>query len=259
MNRLASLLGALALVTTASWGTTGCGSNDTGPTTDSGVRPDTSAPAPDTSAPAPDTGTPAPDTGTPAPDTGTPAPDTGTPAPDTGTSAPCNETFGANDACGGDPIGSWLFQSTCTDFDFGPLLQTVCATASVKALAINAQGTLEVTAGTWDHQISGDVTATASFPSSCALVAMGCSAFEGLVKTSVPDTSCSDDGASGCDCVVKMPVDESYSGTYTQSNGVATLDNGDEYFFCINGSSMLLRQKNGDSDEIRPVFALSKN
>jgi hypothetical protein len=168
----------------------------------------------------------------------------------------CNESFGAADACGGDADGTWELASTCSDFDYATLIEDACPDATVNDVTYDLTGELAVSAGNWAYTLSGDVIIDASIPQSCSEAVGGCAAVQAALEGVAESAACMD-AASGCDCTATFDGADSSAGTYTASDGVATIDNGDEWYFCVEGDSLTLREKTDEQGD-HPVFVLTK-
>lgn len=58
----------------------------------------------------------------------------------------CGRTVAAFQACGGDPTGTWSFETICTDADAGSMLASTACPDIVRASTASAMGSLEFTA-----------------------------------------------------------------------------------------------------------------
>lgn len=157
----------------------------------------------------------------------------------------CNPTFGASDACGGDPIGTWALNTACVDTDDFAIDE--CPAATIEVTAISTSGTLTVDATTWAYDVSGTVELAASVPASCAAIFETCDNLGTFLEG-----TCVDAGGGDCDCTGTQAIEQSNTGTYVTEGGVAVVNDGEEsWYFCAEGGQMSIREVEGD---ITPVY-----
>ena len=64
---------------------------------------------------------------------------------DDGSDLQCEETFGPDTACGGNPIGEWTLIQMCTDYDYEALVKKLCNEATLTLVDYEVTGILNVT------------------------------------------------------------------------------------------------------------------
>lgn len=183
------------------------------------------------------------------------SPDAG--AADTGTSnVACDPAFGQPDACGGDLQGTWSYQAACGTTPVAAALRQNCPSVTIAAERYNSgSGTLTVTGASFMLAVNVDVHVEAGIPAACVLGS--CAATQSSLQTALPQVTiaCSQSGA-GCDCAFDGPVGTMSSGTVTTNDGVATVNDGTTYHYCVEGSSMTYRRFGTNTTE--PVFVLRR-
>lgn len=168
--------------------------------------------------------------------------------PDAGPIGPtCNPTFGAGDACGGDPVGTWNYTAACVDPIVFATAQQLCPFITSVQLSNTATGTL-----TLNEDLSFSRTATATFiydvfvPAVCAQQIGGCPGVAGYIESNITATrrtaNCSTQRNSDCNCTVLVEQVSNDSGTYTvdSANGIIVA-NALEYYYCVSGDDMLYK------------------
>ncbi|RAL20415.1 hypothetical protein DL240_16555 [Lujinxingia litoralis] len=200
----------------------------------------------------PDGGTGEPDGGTGEPDSGTGEPDGGTGEPDGGTDpAPvCDASFGPDDACGGDIIGTWDFGNACTDFDLAGQLGQLCAGVTIESMDVQTDGTLVITADNFARAITIDVEAMVHVPFSCTF-GLGCDMLTesaGAVDPNVEMTCELDASGQQCECAVSASYGEESAGAYTLEGGVLTAGEA-VYDVCASGDTLTARRRADNAEE----------
>jgi hypothetical protein len=152
-----------------------------------------------------------------------------------------------DDACGGDPIGSWQIVDSCLDFQIDP--PETCPTATVTVDA-SFTGTASFDAdGTFDRTVNLSGDSTMTFPASC-LEGATCAQIEAQVQPNFPDITCADAAAGACACTYSIEQDQSDSGTWEVSGSTLTTTGTDgepeAAEFCVSGDTFLLRLDTGD-------------
>ena len=174
----------------------------------------------------------------------------------------CEGDFSNAAACGGDPEGSWAIDSVCSDYDYQALIAKMCPDATVNSVDYDFSGTLDVEGENWAFAASGSTTYSVTFPSTCFQGAIACDQMQMILAELLPGTTCNEDTA-GCNCTASVDGTIETAGTYSVSDGEATINTGEKFYFCVGGDTMLLRQipevteeetDAGDS----PVFLLTK-
>lgn len=175
----------------------------------------------------------------------------GTTDPNNGNPLTCNGDFGADDACGGDPTGTWDVSEACSNFDYEAQLQQACSDVVVEDAVVNVGGTLTVDAVTWSRTVTGDITLTMSTASACG--AGSCGLVETALGVVAAGATCTDDGSGGCDCTATVDLASNSMGTYTTDAGVVTLGSGETFHYCSSGGTMLIRRFGSPGDDGQPT------
>lgn len=179
----------------------------------------------------------------------------------------CDGDFDMADACGGDVTGTWTLGEVCgLDIpEEAAGLASQCPTAVLGTPVYDVSGTLVVDATNFAQALTGTVSADVTIPSECLTVSgtpINCEALQALVNLEDGLSATCAEGMNGsCDCSITADVDFSSSGTYTTSNGVATVttSEGDEsYYFCVEGDQVTLRETETSNELGRPIFALGR-
>ena len=165
----------------------------------------------------------------------------------------CQEDFGAADACGGNPEGSWNLTDSCTDFDLEGALTQFCPQAAVSSFEYQSTGTLVVLDGIFARTTEAELSAEISFPINCAIPVGGCDgvaaflegAYDGadVTCTTVPLAGGGVGGGGNCECILDAELSETSSGSYTTNDGIATVNGDQDYYYCVDpsGSALMLR------------------
>ncbi len=179
----------------------------------------------------------------------------------------CDPDFDMADACGGDITGTWTLGAVCgVDLPAEAAgLAEQCPTAVVGTPEYDVSGTLVVGSGNFAQTLSGTVSADVTVPSECLTIEgtpINCAALEAVVNTTPGLSASCEDGMDGaCDCGITADVDFSSSGSYTVNGGVATVTTSggpEEYYFCVDGDQVTLRETETSNDAGRPIFALGR-
>lgn len=157
----------------------------------------------------------------------------------------CIPSFGASDACGGDPVGSWVYRSACTDLDLFAQVTAACPGASFSNTAYAASGTLVLNGdNTFTRNVNTTVTTDFVLPVTCVIA--NCSTLAAAIDGQLGGTTtCTPNAASGCDCSTSIPLTTNDSGTYTVNGSIATVTPtagmpGD-YYFCEDANVLKYR------------------
>jgi len=154
----------------------------------------------------------------------------------------------ANNACGGNVVGTWDYTGGCIDSLFAQIKQA-CPTAQINAMG-TVKGTLTFTATTVARNARADASATIVFPPVCTM-GLTCTA---LAATLGPGSSCT--GTTSCTCNVTSSVVAVDGDTYTVNGGKITAG-GSDYEFCVTGSTLHYSEA-GSSPKMAGIFDLAK-
>lgn len=177
--------------------------------------------------------------------------DTGSDEEDTdpGTVPACDETFGQEDACGGDIVGDWTFESLCPQQTIEALaLYSNCEDAELVEFEMSARGSMEVSASNFSRVVEVDVDAVAHIPLSCpSMLFGGCQGHENMVNSfSDLETTCVTNEAAGrCECDVTGTYVREANGGYTYNDGELNVD-GVIYDVCAEGGGLTMRLRPDD-------------
>ncbi len=171
-----------------------------------------------------------------------------------GTPLTCTGDFGAAQACGGDPKGSWTVTEGCTNFDYEAQIQGACASMVVDDAVVTLAGTLTVDAATFAQDVNGTISLTMNTPDKCGVG--NCSFVQSGLGAVATTATCVDAGA-GCDCTASIDFASASDGAYTTAGGVATLGSGETYYYCASGGTMLLREFGTNADDAQPSVLYS--
>lgn len=152
-------------------------------------------------------------------------------------------------ACGGPVLGTWDVSGGCIEVPL-PSQLMLCPGARVSRSAGRARGrvifapTIAYRASQWE------VEAELFIPQICATIAGGCSAIEGYVRPSFPDSRCVSEGAGNCRCAVRQSgtINDGDAYTTTSTQIVSTLS-GRRWDYCVSGERM--RYNDTSSGSIR--------
>jgi len=176
----------------------------------------------------------------------------------TGNPQTCNGSFGAPEACGGDPTGTWTLDGICSDYDYESAIQQACANATVSDVTFLGSGTLVVAGNSWAYDVTGTATTAMQFPAECNV--LGCNGTATAIETAgAQSATCTDDGAGGCNCDAVFDASNASAGTYTtDGNGTSTIGpDGETYYYCVSGGTLQLRQYGTAADDAQPTYLLS--
>lgn len=195
-----------------------------------------------------------------SPDTGTSdvAEDTGGDVILFGPTQECNPTFGAAEACGGSPVGTWEIDNVCTDVDLTEQISSFCAGTTVSRLDVRTSGTVVYTETTYSTDVSGFAEVDLTVPTSLCTLG-GCDFLASQIESNLGDAqaTCAPGAAGACDCTVRLTLSVVESGTYVanSASGVITYDNGDTVHYCIDNGALIQREfGDGVEFEITQVF-----
>jgi hypothetical protein len=144
---------------------------------------------------------------------------------------------GGFEACGGDIVGTWGIEASCA----GPSAVEDCAQSLVRYSNYNRTGTYRFgESGEYTLTQRTRFTRHVTVPHSC-LAGTSCATYESLLEseTGEADANCRD-GGSSCSCDVTTSLEEMLTGSYDVDDATLTLSNGDEYEFCVDGTSLSL-------------------
>lgn len=170
----------------------------------------------------------------------------------------CNPNFGAAEACGGSPVGSWEIDNVCTDVDIEGQIAAFCAGTTVTRLDIRTSGTVVYTETTYSTDLSGFAEVDLTVPSSLCTI-LGCEAIAGQIESNLPDSqaTCASGAEGACDCTARLTLSVVESGTYVlnSESGLITYDNGDTYHYCVENGVLTQREfGEGVEFEVTQVF-----
>ena len=167
----------------------------------------------------------------------------------------CNPDFDAGDACGGDPVGVWVYEDACISTDANAEAITgVCSDAVVGDTTFDGSNDLLLRAdGFYTLSAAGTSRTDVFLPDSCVVITgLTCEQF----ATVAGDGVTGEDGVGGCDCVVETAYSQIDQGTYVadSDNGVITTDGGATYHYCIDGGALVYQEFGNGGEE--PTFVL---
>jgi hypothetical protein len=153
----------------------------------------------------------------------------------------CNPTFGSAEACGGDPVGNWAYQTMCANDDPLAQVRTQCPGAMTGNILHIVQGTLTIRSDmTFTRHDHNTITTDFTLPPECAAATGGCTGIAAVIQMGFPGSTVTCSGASTCSCHMSQPLDIDDFGTYSVSGGVITANPGNpqapQYYFCVNGN-----------------------
>jgi hypothetical protein len=210
-------------------------------------------------------GGPSPDAGLPQTDGATPHVDGSGPQADGSTTpAPtCNASLDTA-ACGGALSGKYVYKEACASADLIEPLKDSCAGVTASNIkATSKGGSLVFTGSTYVLASTAQVSYDAKLPASCA--PMGCVALQAtasaalsMLGATAATVTCSTGAGAGCDCKVSYALTLASSGSFTTSGGVATLDGGEEYYYCVSANGLQYMGK-ADTGDVGISYSLSKS
>ena len=168
----------------------------------------------------------------------------------------CDPSFGSDDACGGDELGTWILMDACTDSGLLAELQSACEGATSQDYS-DASGTLTLDGETFSRSLYLVHSVVLQIPQGSACLdeeVVDCAQVGselGAIDSSVT-ASCSSDYANGCICQFVGVTESSASGAYTvnRNNGRLTLNEGEGvYDYCVQGDFMTTRQTSASGSE----------
>lgn len=170
----------------------------------------------------------------------------------------CDPSFGAGDACGGDPAGTWTYRLACTDQDFFAPLQQACPGLQVSNQLATTGGTVELRAnGTFTRSVTTDVAAQSVWPAFCAQAAGGCAALQVYIDSLGDVTaSCSSAAGGACACDLAAQIGTFDNGLYTVNGGIVVAD-GHEYYFCEQQGVLSYRGTANNQDDGTFTYVLT--
>jgi hypothetical protein len=135
--------------------------------------------------------------------------------------------------CGGDPVGSWRAEATCTTgvSETEEYLAETCPDAPITVVS-NIEGTLDV-GSDGIYAFDFDITTVVDFtlPPSCLV---------GISDCEQLDETCSGDVAEGCRCSYQQMEQSMDSEMWTTSGNILDLD-GVQWDYCVSGARMTIQ------------------
>ena len=104
--------------------------------------------------------------------------------------------------------------------------------------------------------VDAQVTASISLPNRCNLP--NCQLAENALAANAQSATCADDGNNGCDCTAVYDLSDTTAGTYTTDQGVATVDSGETYYYCVAGDTLQLREFGTTNDDAIPTLLYTR-
>jgi hypothetical protein len=153
--------------------------------------------------------------------------------------------------CGGNLVGNWNISGACFDpsqvVDPTKLDQAKQSCPGFSySTSVEASGTANFTATTYENTGTMTVSVTFHFPKSC-LAGASCSSLEqalgSSLTSSAPGSSLTCTGAGDCDCTFTESAPQTESGTYTTSGNILTTTPSDGSAasstpYCVQGSTL---------------------
>ncbi len=136
--------------------------------------------------------------------------------PDAGASS-CDPFFGGAQACGGDPLGSWVIEEVCGDGRIRSELISGCPGATLNSSDVSGTGTLQFFPNgeyLFSQVLQGNLTT--QVPPQCSVgIGISCATIQmGLVFDGFTGTVCTT-SASGCQCSWSGSNSANETGSYT--------------------------------------------
>ena len=159
-------------------------------------------------------------------------------------------------ACGGTLDGAWDYQKGCVGDQFGTVRQA-CPALDTSGLKVSVKGTIYfLGGGALERNVTSSVTGVIKFPESCATsLGQTCDDVEAFFKNDFPNIDCSKVG-SECNCTASRSDTNTAATTYTVTGNTVKTADGDEYDFCVAGSTLTYSGKTKEAEE--GVFELKK-
>jgi hypothetical protein len=172
----------------------------------------------------------------------------------------CDTSFDMTAACGGPLNGRYRFRRACGPYEFSDLL--MCNGAIGKTQTSTPAGTVTITEPT---MTGGNLSANCMLafteeiliPSACAsFIPGGCLALESYLSAGTGSTHC-ETTSGGCDCTTTGVDGCIDSGAYMLSDDTLTSVTGKAYWYCAQGSTLILRPKDAEQLGHRFVFVFT--
>ena len=149
-------------------------------------------------------------------------------------------------ACGGDPTGTWDYDSICIEDPFADV-RDACGTITFEDTMGTARGRVRLDGATVSRDVTVMISATAIFDPSCAIA--GCDTIEGALRMALTSASCAANAGGGCDCAISETVRIDETDGYRVEGTQVITDDGTTYDFCVAGGTMQHREIGENPDE----------
>jgi hypothetical protein len=153
-------------------------------------------------------------------------------------------TCNAFTACGGNPTGTYDYQSGCVANVFASIRQS-CPGLDTSGVVIKGKGTVYLDGVTLTRVISSHATGTVVFPQACNPV--GCTALANALRPGFESITCT--GTTSCTCTISKRSVANDANTYTISGSTLTTGAGDRFEFCDKSGTIEYRGAGADADE----------
>lgn len=158
-----------------------------------------------------------------------------------------SDTCPAFSACGGTLDGTWDYEKGCLG-DLFKDLRDQCAQLDTTGLKATVKGSVYfLAAGALERDVTTNVTGDIKFPVSCTL-GQGCGIVETLLKDTFPNVKCTE-ASQQCTCTASRTESNTAATTYTVTGNTVKTADGDEYDFCVNGSTLTYSGKTKEAEE----------
>lgn len=159
-------------------------------------------------------------------------------------------------ACGGTLEGTWDYQKGCVGDQF-KTVRGACPELDTTGLKVTVKGSIYfLGGGALERNVTSAVTGVIKFPESCAsTLNQTCDDVEAFFKNDFPNIDCSKVGTE-CNCTASRSDTNTAATTYTVTGNTVKTADGDEYDFCVNGSTLTYSGKTKEAEE--GVFELKK-
>jgi hypothetical protein len=150
--------------------------------------------------------------------------------------------------CGGDVVGTWTPTGGCVN---DPLAtsKSLCPALVVNSETAEVEGSVTFTDSLVTRNYTSRYAMDVTIPASC-LTIDDCAKIEAAYQAYIPDTSCKDVAAGACRCTGSISSSATEGSTYTVNNDQITTGTGDNYAYCVTGSTLAYRHTSGPSAEI---------
>jgi hypothetical protein len=181
-------------------------------------------------------------------DVGAPTADGGSssklPASETEVTLDTDGTCNVFTACGGDPRGTYDYQSGCVANVFASIRES-CTGLDTSGIVIRGKGTVSLDGVTLTRAISSHATGTLVFPQACN--PLGCAALANALRPGFESISCT--GTTSCTCTISKRSVANDANTYTIQGSTLTTGAGDRFDFCDKTGTIEYRGAGADEDE----------